>query len=38
MLIHAEDHADKVELKLRKAVDRINQLLTPPVSEGKGIR
>ncbi|KAF8371440.1 hypothetical protein PRIPAC_77869, partial [Pristionchus pacificus] len=34
VLIHAEDHADKVELKLRKAVDRINQLLTPP-PEGK---
>ncbi|GMT25956.1 hypothetical protein PFISCL1PPCAC_17253, partial [Pristionchus fissidentatus] len=34
VLIHAEDHADKVETKLRKAVERINQLLTPP-PEGK---
>ncbi|GMS96816.1 hypothetical protein PENTCL1PPCAC_18991, partial [Pristionchus entomophagus] len=34
VLIHAEDHADLVEAKLRKAVERINQLLTPP-PEGK---
>lgn len=34
VLIHAEDAADRVEEKLRKAVERINQLLTPP-PEGK---
>ncbi|GMR49187.1 hypothetical protein PMAYCL1PPCAC_19382, partial [Pristionchus mayeri] len=34
VLIHAEDTAEKVEMKLKKAVERINQLLTPP-PEGK---